>query len=402
MTRRSLRLLVTALLFACVGLGAATITPVNSPAAAGAMGGSLTTATDGLVYLSWLEPAGTEAYALKFSRYDATQNRWADAQLIAQGKGWMVNWADFPVLAAQARGRLTAVWSVNAANSSAAAHHGGSYHPEFSTSHDGGVTWSAPRRVTTQSESVEFVALQPMPDGRVLALWLDSRHRATNGDRQSLYANFIGAEGPDVLVDDAVCDCCQITMAVTPAGVVAAYRGRTTDEVRDIRLVEYRAGQWTKPRSLQDDQWHIAGCPVNGPQLFARGRQLVATWFTAAHNQPQVLTKISSDSGATFGPSLRLDLGKPQGRVDNLLLADGTAVITWLETGAADGKIGGIYLRTVSPNGQLAEPQLLAAATDARAGGFPRSTVVDAKRVLLAYTLEAEPTRVSTQMVTLD
>ena len=402
MPRRSLLLFAAAFLLGLARLHAIGVTPITAPAGAGAMGASLATAPDGTVFLSWLEPVGADAYALKFSRFDAAQNRWGDARLIAQGKDWMVNWADFPVLSAQANGRLTAVWSMNAASGGAAGHHGGTYHPEFSVSRDGGDTWSAPRRVTAQSESVEFVALQPTADGRVLALWLDSRNRATNGDRQSLYANFIGSDSPDTLVDDAVCDCCQITTAATADGVIAAYRGRTTDEMRDIRLVEYRNSQWTKPRPLHADRWNITGCPVNGPQLFSRGAQVAATWFTAARSQPRVFTKISADGGETFGPPLRIDLGKPQGRVDNLLLADGTAVITWLETGATDGKGGGIYLRTLSPAGQLAEPLLLAAATDSRAGGFPRSSVLDAKRVLLVYTLEAEPSRIVTLLVTLE
>lgn len=402
MPRRSLLLFAAAFLFTLIRLHAVGNTPVAAPAAAGAMGGSLTTAPDGTVYLSWLEPAGADAYALKFSRYDSAKNSWGDAHLIAQGKDWMVNWADFPLLAVQANGRLTAVWFVNAASGGAVGHHGGTYHPEFSVSRDGGTTWSAPRRVTTQSESVEFVALQPMADGHLLALWLDSRNRATNGDRQSLYANFIGSDMPDTLVDDAVCDCCQITTALTPGGVLAAYRGRTTDEVRDIRLVEYRDGVWTKPRPLHADRWNITGCPVNGPQLFSRGAQVAATWFTAARSQPRVFTKISANGGESFGAPLRIDLGKPQGRVDNVILADGTTVVTWLEMGAGAGQAGGIYLRTISPTGQLSEPQLLAAATDSRAGGFPRMTVLDAKRVVLAYTLEAYPSRIVTLLVALD
>lgn len=362
------------------------------------MGGSLTTAPDGTVYLSWVEATGPETYALKFSRFDAAQNRWGAAGVIAQGKEWFINWADFPVLAVQTDGRMTAVWFVNNPPTGGGGHHGGTYHAKFSLSANGGDTWSAPQPVTTQSDSVEFVALQPMPDGRVMALWLDSRNRATNGDRQALCANFVGSTSPDVIVDDFVCDCCQISTALTPNGLVAAYRGRSPDEVRDIRLVTFQDGKWAKPTKLHPDRWNIAACPVNGPQLFARGAQLAATWFTAARSQPRVFTKISTDGGRTFGDPLRIDLGRPQGRVDNLLLADGTAVITWLET-ATDGKDGGIYLRTITPAGELSEPQMVAAASESRAGGFPRSALVDAKRLLLAYTLESEPSRVVTQVV---
>ena len=399
MIRRLVILLATALLVN--GLTAATLTPIVSPTGAGAMGSSLTTAPDGTNYLLWLEPVDAETYALKFSKFDAAQNRWGAALMIAQGKEWMINWADFPALAVQADGRMIAVWFVNNPSQPGSGHHGGAYHAAFSTSTDGGSTWASPRPLARGSDAVEFVALQPTADGRVLAFWLDSRNREKNGDRQSLYANFINGEGPDMLLDDSVCDCCQITTATTPSGVLVAYRGRSEKEVRDIRLVDYRNGQWSQPRPLHVDNWIIAACPVNGAQLAGRGLQVAATWFTSAERQPRVFHKMSTDGGETFGREVRIDLGRPQGRVDNLFLADGTTMVTWLES-ATDGKDGGIYLRSISPAGALSEPQLLANASESRAGGFPRSAVRDAKRFLLSYTLEAQPSQVVTLMVTVD
>ena len=81
---------------------------IPTPAAAGAMGSALTTGPDGTAYLSWLEPAGTGTTALKFAAFDTAHNRWGDARLIAQGKNWIINWADFPSLSVQAAGRMTA------------------------------------------------------------------------------------------------------------------------------------------------------------------------------------------------------------------------------------------------------------------------------------------------------
>lgn len=376
---------------------------VTAPAAAGAMGSALTTGPDGTAYLSWLEPAGDGVTALKFAAFDAAQNRWGDARLIAQGKNWFINWADFPALSVQADDRMTAAWPVeNRAGSSATGRGMGSYHAEFSVSGDGGATWSAPRPLTTASSAVEFVTLQPMPDGRLLALWLDSRNRATNGDRQSLFAKFLGTGDAEMLVDNAVCDCCQITTALTPGGVLVAYRGRTTDEVRDIRLAEFRAGVWSKPRALHADRWTITGCPVNGPQLATRGHQVAATWFTAARSQPRVFAKLSSDGGETFGAPFRLDLGIPQGRVDTVLLLDGSAVFTWLEIAGGKGAAGGIYARTLTPAGELSAPLLLAPSSAARASGFPRSVALADRRLLLAHTRDSEPSGIVTQVVTLD
>src|SRR5882757_3815844 len=162
----------------------AQVASLPCPAAPGAMGSSLTQAPDGATYLSWLEPAGGEQWAMKFSRFDEVRQRWSEAHLIAQGADWMANWADFPVLAVE-RERMTAVWFINQA---AAGHHGESYRALHSISTDGGATWSAPQPVTRESESVEFVALQPLPGGRLLAAWLDGRNHRPGDERQALYA----------------------------------------------------------------------------------------------------------------------------------------------------------------------------------------------------------------------
>jgi hypothetical protein len=130
------------------------------------MGSSLTQAPDGTAYLSWLEPAGDDRWAMKFSRFDDTQQRWGEAHLIAQGADWMANWADFPVLAVELD-RLTAVWFVSRA--ATGGHHGESYAAQHAVSTDGGTTWSAPQPITRESTAVEFVALQPLPGGRLLA-----------------------------------------------------------------------------------------------------------------------------------------------------------------------------------------------------------------------------------------
>ena len=391
--------------FLCLTVSLATtahafeVREIPAPAVAGAMGSALTTGPDGTVYLSWLEPAGTGTTALKFAAFDTAHNRWGDARLIAQGKNWIINWADFPSFSVQAEGRMTAAWPVANPASGAGM---GLYHALFSVSGDGGATWSVPQPVSAESRINEFTTLQPDHDGHVLALWLDSRHRATNGDRQSLYARFLDRDGPDMLVDDAVCDCCQIAATLTPEGVLIAYRGRTKDEVRDNRLALWSHGAWSQPRALHPDRWTITGCPVNGPQLATRGHQVAATWFTAARSQPRVFAKLSSDGGETFGEPLRLDLGIPQGRVDTVLLPDGSAVFTWLEMGDGKGAAGGIYARTLTPAGELSAPLLLAPSSAARASGFPRGVALADRRVLLSHTQDSEPSRVVTQIVTLD
>lgn len=381
---------------------------IPSPTGPGAMGAAFATAPDGTVYLSWLEPAGGEAWALKFSRYDVAQRRWEPARIIDQGEDWFINWADFPQLAISRDGRITAVWFVNnpahhaMATMADAGHHGPGYRGIYSQSTDGGATWSPTLPVSDEAIPTEFVALQPLADGRVLAAWLDGRARAAGQDRQTLHARVLGASGPDVLVDDRVCDCCQLSFVPAGDGALLAYRGRTTDEVRDMRIARFDGKHWSAPEPLHADGWKIAACPVNGPRLAVHPGRTVAVWFTAPDDRGQVLAASAAPDGR-FGEPVRLDLGRPQGRVDCVALPDGTTLTSWLEhTDRNQGKAGGIYARLIRPDGTPEAPELLAASTTARAGGFPRLVRTGDGNLLLAYTVDGEPSRVATLLLSLE
>ena len=379
---------------------------IPSPAGPGSMGASLDRAADGTVRLSWLEPVDAKTWALKLSRLEAGAPRWSEARTIAQGADWFVNWADFPSVTALDETNLFAVWFVNNPEPSAGSgdhDHGAGYHAEYSLSRDGGATWSKPQPVTGESRATEFVAALPLGgNARALAAWLDGRARAHNGGVQQLYAQTLLAGGPDMLVDPSVCDCCQLALAPVRDGALLAYRGRTADEVRDIRLARWRGGRWESPRTLHADNWEIAACPVNGPRLAVSGSRVAAVWFTGAQGQSRVQAKLSADDGENFGEPLRIDLGRPQGRVDVVMGADGAAYVTWLELTARDsGKEGGIYLRRIAPDGAMGEPRLLAPSTTARASGFPRVLPVGENRLLLAYTAQSGETRVATLLIDL-
>lgn len=396
--------------FVLLALGAACLSAapreIASPAAPGAMGPSLSSAPDGTALLSWLEPGGQDRWVLKFSRFEAAAARWSGAQKITEGANWFVNWADFPNVTALSESDLMAVWFVEnpAAGHGHGGHHGAGYHAEYSLSDDGGKTWSKPQPTTGESRATEFTTVLALGENsRALVAWLDGRSRAQGVDQMSLHAQTFLASGPDARVDARVCDCCQLSLARIPGGALLAYRGRSTDEVRDIRIARWSDGTWQSPVALHDDGWKINACPVNGPRLASRGQVVVAAWYTAAQGQPRVQVKFSRDAGTTWGPPIRLDRGTPQGRVDCLLRADGAALVTWLELeGTEAAKRGGIYAQVVGPDGPRGEPQLLAATKTTRASGFPRLAALADGRVLLAYTKDEEPSRVATLLLDLN
>lgn len=351
---------------------ALTAAPLAAPATAGKVTGpALARGPDGALWLSWLETADAVT-ALRVASLDPATRTWRAPVTVARGRDLFVNTADVPALTVGPAGRLAAVWSVNnpaPANAPAAPaaghdHHGPGYHAVVSHSTDAGQTWSAPVPLTRESTSVEFAAVTFLADGRLLAAWLDGRAKAAGGKSQQLYARILSAPtpaaatlapasapasapaaaAPDTLVDASVCDCCPVALTAFPDGTaLLAYRGRTADEVRDIRVTRFRRTTWDDPRPAAGDDWRIAACPVNGPALISDGGRVGAAWFTAADNDPRLLVTFSPDAGARFLMPLRLSETKPAGRPALALLRDSALLTAWVDA------TGALLLRRVSP-----------------------------------------------------
>lgn len=340
----------------------AALLTVESPAGMGSAQPNLATTRDGGVLLSWLEPAGQQ-HALKFSTYRA--GRWSAPLVITKREDLIVNWADFPSVIEDARGTLFAHWLQKS--------EGGKYAYDvwLSASSDGGKTWKKPHLLNRDGKPSEhgFVSMVPLPKGGVAVAWLDGREMTGEDEGGPMTLRYAEVDGALVVtkesvLDARVCECCTTGMAMTSHGALVAYRDRSPDEVRDIAVV--RAGG--APKRVHADNWKIAGCPVNGPQLDASGDRVAVAWFTAPGDKPAVNVAFSNDAGATFAKPARVDGGEAAGRVDLLLLKDGSALVTWVEGTS-------ILARHVQPNGRLTPPERLATATAARNTGFPRATL---------------------------
>jgi len=170
-------------------------------------------------------------------------------------------------------------------------------------------------------------------------------------------------------LDERVCECCQTSAALTSDGPIVVYRDRSQSEVRDIYVVRYANGAWSKPQPAFADNWQINGCPVNGPAVSADGKRVAVAWFTGVADTPRVKIAFSQDAGATFSQPIQVDDGESAGRVDTVLLPDGSALVCWL-SGNADG--GAIKVRRVGADGSVGPPALIAKTDISRSSGFPR------------------------------
>ena len=353
--------LVASLLFA---VSSPAVAEIPSPAGAGASGPFLFAAR-GALLLSWLEPvANGDRVALRFARF--ANGAWSAPRTIVERNDLVVNWADFPSVVADARGVLFAHWLQKSGAFAYASD------VRMATSGDGGATWSAPFLLNGDGKKVEhgFVSLAPLPDGGVGAAWLDGRNMPEGkeeGEMSLRYAT-VDARGTvraGVALDPRTCECCTTGMAMAASGPAIVYRDRGAEEIRDIAVVRKPAKGWTAPRLVSADGWKINGCPVNGPQADAAGDRVAVAWFTGAQERPRVLVAFSDDGGATFGKPLRVDDGKPAGRVDVVMTDGETALVTWLEGNE-------IRARRVGHRGMLAPSEKIADSSSARAAGFPR------------------------------
>jgi hypothetical protein len=368
-------------------------TELATPTGPGAGEPFLSPGQDGLI-LSWLQPAGSDD-EFRFSILRPGATEWTESLPITRRPDLFVNWADFPSVIELPDGSLAAHWLQYSGPGTY------SYGIRVVRSADGGVSWTkpiAPYADTSRTEHGFVVLFPSWPESGsgFSAVWLDGReyaNAAADPAYMTLRSATITSDGmarDEVLLDPSTCDCCQTSVAQTSEGPVVAYRGRTVEEIRDIRVVRATRNGWSEPVTVHADGWEIPACPVNGPAIVAAGDTVAVTWFTRADDVPRVLTAFSKDGGRTFASPVRIDAGNPLGRIDSAMLPDGVILSSWLEVGDEDADI---RVRAVALDGRMGEPVLAGQASSARAGGFPRMAI-RGNRMILAWTVPGEPSAI--------
>lgn len=357
-------------------------TDVVVPAGAGASEPFLSAGVSGLVHLSWLERVADGLHEVRLSTFDGAG--WSEPIVVHRSTQLFVNWADFPSVTADPEGVLWAHWLERG--------HGGGYGVRIARSGDGGMSWSEAWTPHTDGSSAEhgFVSAVPMAGGMGFA-WLDGRAFAAAGSsgtaETALYFRMLGPEGPtadESMIDPRACDCCQTDAAISAAGPVLVYRDRSAGEIRDVHVTRWDGRAWSESQSVHDDGWETGACPVNGPAVDALGERVTVAWFTAAHGVPRVYVAFSDDSAETFGEPVIVDDGDPSGRVDVVMLDDGTALVSWLER--TGGEWSDVRARRIAPDGRPTSSAHLSASSGERVGGFPRMARGADGRVWIAWT----------------
>jgi hypothetical protein len=235
-----------------------------------------------------------------------------------------------------------------------------------------GVKWTPPAIAHRDRSKVEHGLASMVASGAAEGsiLWLET----PKGEDGPAYlmrtvVNALGREVREERLDADVCTCCPTSVAKTAKGLLVAYRDHTPEDIRDISIIRFENGVWTKPKTLNADNWKINACPINAASVTAQGNHAVVAWFTGAQDSPRVQAAFSSDSGATFGKPVTVSTGHAFGFASTALVDDQTSAISWLERGPKNE--ARVMVRLVSSAG-VAGPALQVADGGQQSLGYPR------------------------------
>jgi hypothetical protein len=304
----------------------------------------------------------------------------------------MVNSADVPSVRAMPEG-FAAHWMMESGADPEA------YDLRVAWSADGR-TWTAPVAPNRDKTMTQhgFATLFPMPDGGTGVIWLDGRAtHGEEGDMQLRSATFDKAHKSlsDSLIDSRVCECCPTSAALAADGPIAAYRNRTAAEIRDIYVTRLAAGKWSMPTRVHADNFKIEACPINGPAIAARGKDVAVAWFTAPNEKEQSFVAFSHDGGRTFGKAAKVEDQGTLGRMQVALAADGAAVVGWVEFANEKSTF---KVRRIGADGSRGPSVAVADISGTR---FPRLAVAKNEAVVAWTESEKESSRVKTARIAL-
>ena len=326
--------------------------------------------------LTWLEKSD-ELVSFKYATYQ--NSNWTEPKTLASSDKVLANWADFQGI--QTNGDHWIAWYLELNNPDFFA-----YDVMIMQSSDNGDSWSEPQQLHSDTTLTEhgFVSAVPSTNGFQL-IWLDGRFATEDSPIftiRTAEVDFDGVISSRAILDDNTCTCCQTTLLNTADdNFIAWYRDHTKEEIRDIAAVNFNnSGIASEPKIIYEDEWHIAGCPVNGPRSMLNGDEIGVTWFTMGKEEKaKVQFSTSSDKGQTYSTPLIIDESN-LGRVD-LLTLDGAYYISYMDVleSATEIRIAKIQDHKITDN------YTIATVSTSRKTGFPRMmTTPDG--IMVVYT----------------
>ncbi len=202
---------------------------------------------------------------------------------------------------------------------------------------DGGPTWMAvsPRDPKAPGHA-DTMTMSDGRTGRVAVAWTDTASVGRGDDKLAAPVHVaISVDGgltfaPAASINDdlrGACVCCTPDVAFDDAGDLwVAYRASESN-VKETCVARVAPDGSISGAIASDDEWHLVGCPMNGPELAVSGDgQTVSVTWTRGE---AIRGAVSGDGGRSFG-EVR-DIGR--GRVHNGAAAGDHLWTMWERSG---------------------------------------------------------------------
>ena len=343
--------------------------------------------SNGALSLSWISSKNKNKASLHFSQFK--KGKWIKPQKIANGSDWFVNWADFPAHAINEDLIITSYLKKSDSGTY-------TYDVILNLQKLSGEKIKKDFLLNTDGVKAEhgFVSIIPNNNKGFFITWLDGRNtveKKLDGHHKPMTIRFAEITNTGEVIneselDEAACDCCQTSIAMTNNGPIVVYRDRSENEVRDIYTIRNINGVWEEPNPLHNDGWIINGCPVNGPKVAVSSTNLAIAWFTVVNDNPLVNVSFSKTNGDSFGTPFKLNDLDAIGRVDVAFLNNEEVIVSYMEVDDI-----GTYLRIkkVSVNGEISKPITVSKIDGGRNTGVPQLEIIN-NEIFIVWTISLE------------
>ena len=334
--------------------------------------------------LSWISQLPNNDAILNFSQYN--KGAWMNPKSITQGDNWFVNWADFPTHSINNDLVLTSHLKKSGKGTydydiimNLKTMNGEIIKSNFILNNDGVKAEHGFVSITNDESEGFFVS------------WLDGRNMSINNKESNhnpMTIRFaqITREGEitnDTELDSMTCECCQTSIARTEKGPVVVYRDRNKSEIRDIYITRLILGKWDNPKPVNEDNWKINGCPVNGPKVVSNSSNLAVAWFTISNNQPVVNIAFSHDYGSSFNAPIKLNDFDPIGRVDVDFLNKKEVIVSYIES---DQNGSFLRIKKVNIDGSASKYIDVGKIDGNRSSGVPQLEIIG-EEIFVVWTI---------------
>ncbi len=269
-------------------------------------------------------------------------------------------------------------------------------------SDNGGRHWQAPFTTYDKPFSAQygFFDLCPLPDDRMLAVWIDNRAaiRPTPSGRpafnpdgfpalRAAIVDTAGGVGPEMMLDERVSPLCVPAIAMTDAGPVVAYRDETEAKIKDICVVRRVGNAWTPPQPVHPDRWQVGWFPTAGPRIVAHGQDVVVAWQTGAADSTEIKVAFSADAGGSFSTPLTIARKPGLSNVQLCRAHDHSFWLSWLE---AEGPQYKVQLLKIDPEKTMQPREVL--VIDSASKTLATQMSAAAEGLVFAFSTSSDPT----------